>query len=175
MSDDKSKTGKADRDRINLSEDYEVRDWSKKFGVSEDQLRKAVAKGVRNPFVLKDLVGIAQKNVTLDTEFSIQELVDLGMQFKDFDPDQLVTYTPEADGALAALFLFTHAQRHALKLPQHYNRAAVLGQLEHGAVRGVTGVYICDTSIFPSPTAVNPQATCMAMADVLTRQIAARA
>jgi choline dehydrogenase-like flavoprotein len=44
-----------------------------------------------------------------------------------------------------------------------------------GAVRGVEGVYICDTSIFPSPTAVNPQATCMAMADVLTRQIAARA
>ena len=44
MSDDKTQTGKADRDRINLSEDYEVRDWSKKFGVSEDQLRKAVAK-----------------------------------------------------------------------------------------------------------------------------------
>ncbi len=44
-----------------------------------------------------------------------------------------------------------------------------------GAVRGVKGVYICDTSIFPSPTAVNPQATCMAMADVLTRQIVARA
>ena len=63
-------------------------------------LRKAVAKGVRNPFVLKDLVGIAQKNVTLDTEFSIQELVDLGMQFKDFDPDQLATYTPEADGKM---------------------------------------------------------------------------
>lgn len=44
MSDDKTKAGKADRERINLSEDYEVRDWSKKFGVSEDQLRKAVAK-----------------------------------------------------------------------------------------------------------------------------------
>lgn len=61
-------------------------------------LRKAVAKGVRNPFVLKDLMGIAQKNVTLDTEFSIQDLVDLGMQFRDFDPDQLVTYTPPATG-----------------------------------------------------------------------------
>ncbi len=63
-------------------------------------LRKAVAKGVRNPFVLKDLVGIAQKNVTLDTELSIQDLVDLGMQFKDFDPDQLVTYTPKANGTM---------------------------------------------------------------------------
>jgi len=44
MADDKTKTGKADRDRINTSEDYEVRDWSKKFGVSKDQLKKAVKK-----------------------------------------------------------------------------------------------------------------------------------
>jgi LCP family protein required for cell wall assembly len=63
-------------------------------------LRKAVSKGVRNPFVLKDLVGIAQKNVTLDTEFSIQQLIDLGTQFRDFDPDQLVTYTPPANGTM---------------------------------------------------------------------------
>jgi LCP family protein required for cell wall assembly len=61
-------------------------------------LRKAVAQGVRNPFVLRDLLGIAQENVTLDTELSIQELLDLGMQFRNFDPDQLVTYTPPADG-----------------------------------------------------------------------------
>jgi choline dehydrogenase-like flavoprotein len=44
-----------------------------------------------------------------------------------------------------------------------------------GKVRGVEGVYICDTSVFPSPTAVNPQATCMAVADVLTRRLIARA
>ena len=61
-------------------------------------LRKAVAKGVRNPFVLKDLVGIAQRNVTLDTEWSIQDLADLGLQFKDFDPGRLVTYTPPVSG-----------------------------------------------------------------------------
>lgn len=42
MSDDKSKTGQADRIRINTSEDYEVRDWAKKFGVSEDEVRQAV-------------------------------------------------------------------------------------------------------------------------------------
>ena len=44
MADDKTKTGKADRDRINASESYEVRDWAKKFGVSEDALRAAVKK-----------------------------------------------------------------------------------------------------------------------------------
>jgi len=63
-------------------------------------LRKAVSTGVRNPFVLKDLVGIAQKNVTLDTEFSIQDLIDLGMQFRQFDPDQLQTYQPSVSGTM---------------------------------------------------------------------------
>lgn len=42
MADDKTKTGQQDRSRINTSEDYEVRDWSKKFGVSADELKKAV-------------------------------------------------------------------------------------------------------------------------------------
>lgn len=41
MSDDKTKTGQADRARINLSEDYEVRDWAAKFGVTEEALRRA--------------------------------------------------------------------------------------------------------------------------------------
>ncbi len=44
MSDDKTQTGGQDRKRISLSEDYEVRDWSQKFGVSEERLRAAVAK-----------------------------------------------------------------------------------------------------------------------------------
>jgi hypothetical protein len=44
MSDDKSKVGSPDRDRINTHEDYEVRHWSKKFGVSADELKAAVAK-----------------------------------------------------------------------------------------------------------------------------------
>ena len=34
MADDKTKTRKPDRDRINVNEDYELRDWSKKFGVT---------------------------------------------------------------------------------------------------------------------------------------------
>jgi hypothetical protein len=42
MSDDKSKVGSPDRDRINVHEDYELRHWSKKFGVSADELKAAV-------------------------------------------------------------------------------------------------------------------------------------
>jgi len=42
MSDDKTKVGGQDRTRINTSQDYEVEDWAKKFGVSADQLKAAV-------------------------------------------------------------------------------------------------------------------------------------
>jgi hypothetical protein len=41
--DSKAKTGSPDRDRINIHEDYELEDWSKKFGVSKEELKKAVA------------------------------------------------------------------------------------------------------------------------------------
>lgn len=44
MADDKKKVGKSDRDRINVGEDYELRDWSKKFGVSPERLKAAVQK-----------------------------------------------------------------------------------------------------------------------------------
>ena len=44
MADDRSKRGPQDRSRINLSEDYEVRYWSKKFRVTPDLLRAAVEK-----------------------------------------------------------------------------------------------------------------------------------
>ncbi|KQW51229.1 MULTISPECIES: DUF3606 domain-containing protein [unclassified Roseateles] len=42
MADDKSQSGGQDRKRISLSEDYEVRDWAKKFGVTADELKAAV-------------------------------------------------------------------------------------------------------------------------------------
>jgi hypothetical protein len=44
MSDDTSKKGMQDRTRINTSEDYELRYWSEKFGVSRDELKAAVNK-----------------------------------------------------------------------------------------------------------------------------------
>jgi hypothetical protein len=42
MADDKTKSGGQDRARISLSEDYEVRDWAKKYGVTPDVLKAAV-------------------------------------------------------------------------------------------------------------------------------------
>lgn len=44
MADDKTNNGGRDRARINVNEDYELRDWSTKFGVSADELKAAVKK-----------------------------------------------------------------------------------------------------------------------------------
>ena len=43
MADDTSKRGNPDRDLINTSEPYELRDWAKKFGVTEERLKTAVS------------------------------------------------------------------------------------------------------------------------------------
>ncbi|TKS54789.1 DUF3606 domain-containing protein [Luteimonas yindakuii] len=42
MADDKKQTGSPDRDRINMSEDYEVQYWTKALGVSREKLQEAV-------------------------------------------------------------------------------------------------------------------------------------
>jgi len=44
MSDDKSQSQGQDRQRINVNQDYELRDWSRKLGVTPEQLKRAVAK-----------------------------------------------------------------------------------------------------------------------------------
>ena len=42
MPDDKTQSGGQDRKRISLSQEYEVRDWAKKFNVTPGQLEAAV-------------------------------------------------------------------------------------------------------------------------------------
>ena len=44
MADDRTKRGSHDRQRISLSDDYEVRYWSQKWGVSKEELADAVRK-----------------------------------------------------------------------------------------------------------------------------------
>ena len=43
MADDKQHSGGQDRLRIDVHEDYELRDWAARFNVSTDDLRAAVA------------------------------------------------------------------------------------------------------------------------------------
>ena len=56
--DDPNNRHQPDRSRINLSQDYEVRYWSEKFGISEGELRQVVARVGNSP----DAVEQALKN-----------------------------------------------------------------------------------------------------------------
>lgn len=42
MADDKRSAHGQDRDRINVHQDYELRDWSKSLGVTPERLKEAV-------------------------------------------------------------------------------------------------------------------------------------
>jgi hypothetical protein len=42
MPDNKQVTGGQDRQRINVNEDYELQDWSRRLGVTPETLRQAV-------------------------------------------------------------------------------------------------------------------------------------
>ena len=44
MADDKGNRGPQDRSRISLSEDYELRYWTDKLGISKSQLEEVVRK-----------------------------------------------------------------------------------------------------------------------------------
>jgi hypothetical protein len=42
MSDDKNKSGGQDRQRINVNQDYELRDWAKSLNTTPERLKEAV-------------------------------------------------------------------------------------------------------------------------------------
>jgi hypothetical protein len=42
MSDDKNKSGGQDRERINVHQDYELRDWARSMGTTPERVKEAV-------------------------------------------------------------------------------------------------------------------------------------
>jgi hypothetical protein len=42
MADDKTKTGGQDRQRVNVNEDYELRDWAKSLNTTPERVKEAV-------------------------------------------------------------------------------------------------------------------------------------
>jgi len=56
MADDRMNRGAQDRRRVNIHEDYEVRYWTEKWGISKEQLAQAVKKaGVSAEAVARQL------------------------------------------------------------------------------------------------------------------------
>ncbi len=56
-------------------------------------LKKAVAKGIRNPIVLNQLIDVGISNVTVDSSLSARDLIRLGNRFRSLDPSKIDMYT----------------------------------------------------------------------------------
>ena len=56
-------------------------------------MKRSISKGIRNPFTLNRLVGIAVKNVHTDSEMSTKDIFSLGRRFKSLDPQSVTMLT----------------------------------------------------------------------------------
>ncbi|MDB5319515.1 MAG: hypothetical protein JWN40_1146 [Phycisphaerales bacterium] len=57
MADDLTNRGPQDRSRISMSEDYEVRYWTKALGVSKEELQKLVDEHGNSAAHIKEVLG----------------------------------------------------------------------------------------------------------------------
>jgi hypothetical protein len=57
MSDDRSDSGRPDRDRIDINDPNEVRNWTKSLGVTPDQLKDAVKAAGTEVSKVKEYLG----------------------------------------------------------------------------------------------------------------------
>jgi hypothetical protein len=57
MSDDKANRGSPDRDRIDMNDEDEVRNWTKTLGVSKEELQKAVEAAGTTADKVRDYLG----------------------------------------------------------------------------------------------------------------------
>lgn len=56
-------------------------------------LRRAIAKGARNPFTLNDMLKAGAKSVSLDDRLTLDDLQTYGEQFRDMRPEELQRYS----------------------------------------------------------------------------------
>ena len=81
-------------------------------------LVKAVARGVRNPIVLNELIDVGIRNVTVDSSLSARDLIRLGNRFRELDPSKIDMYTvpitPTSINGAAVLLLQEEAAQPVL-------------------------------------------------------------
>jgi LCP family protein required for cell wall assembly len=63
-------------------------------------LKRAIAKGIRNPATLRRLVELGVRSVAIDQQLRPSDVVDLGQRFRNFNPNNLVKYTLPVDDAV---------------------------------------------------------------------------
>ena len=101
-------------------------------------IRRAVAKGARNPVTLTNLVEVGIDNIRLDDETTVGDLIDLGLAFRTFDPETLQTFTLPVDevyrGGAAVLDLRTGEAEPILAMFRGTGEAGAGGTVSPAAV-----------------------------------------
>lgn len=122
-----------------------VSDGTSDFGrISRQQdfmrrlIRRAVKQGARNPVKLADMVGVGVKNIKLDNDTTLKDLIELGTAFRNFDASSLKTYSlPVSDitrGGADVLDLQEAAAQPVLDLFRGTGTDATAGEVTPGAV-----------------------------------------
>lgn len=62
-------------------------------------LERAIAKGARNPATLRRLLELGIDNVTVDDQLKPEDMLRIGLRFRNFNPENLAKYTLPADRA----------------------------------------------------------------------------
>jgi hypothetical protein len=72
-------------------------------------IRRAIDKGARNPSVLNDLINAGTGALHLDPTLTPSDIIEIGKRFKDFNPDNLTTYslpvTPANKGGASVVLM----------------------------------------------------------------------
>lgn len=79
-------------------------------------LQRAITMGVRDPLVMNDLVDAGVQSVRMDENLSAGAIIDLGRTFRNFDPEDLVTwqlpvYPQTVNGAAALKLTMPEAEK----------------------------------------------------------------
>jgi LCP family protein required for cell wall assembly len=63
-------------------------------------LKRAIAKGIRNPATLRRLIDIGVESVGIDQQLRPSDLMDLGQRFRNFNPTNLQKYSLPVDDTI---------------------------------------------------------------------------
>lgn len=88
-------------------------------------MKRSISKGIRNPITLNRMVGIATKNLTIDSAMSSKDILRLGRQFRSLDPQSVQMYTlPVVPAIIGGADVLKIKQPDAAQLIAQFNGVA---------------------------------------------------
>jgi LCP family protein required for cell wall assembly len=114
-------------------------------------IRRAIDKGARNPAVLNDLINAGTAALHLDPTITPGDLIDIGKRFKDFNPDNLETFsvpvTPATKGGGSVLLMKASEAEPILNLFRGVDANAndsILVLVQNGTLTAGMGAIVAD-------------------------------